>query len=54
MTALMQAANGSQNPILLRYDTKGGHSGIANVWSKTIDEQVDQIGFLADRLGLEK
>jgi prolyl oligopeptidase len=51
MTALMQAANGSDNPIMLRYDTKGGHSGIGNV-SKNIDEQVDQISFLAARVGL--
>ena len=51
MTALVQAANAADNPILLRYDTKGGHSGIANV-SKTVEEQVDQVGFLAARLGL--
>ncbi|MBZ5728144.1 MAG: prolyl oligopeptidase family serine peptidase [Acidobacteriia bacterium] len=52
MTALMQAANASANPIVLRYDIKGGHSGIANV-SKTVEEQVDQIAFLADRLGMK-
>jgi prolyl oligopeptidase len=52
MTAMMQAANASDSPIMLRYDTKGGHSGIANV-SKTVEEQVDQIGFLAARVGLK-
>ncbi len=51
MTALVQAANASANPIMLRYDTSGGHSGIGNI-SKTIDEQVDQISFLAARVGL--
>lgn len=51
MTALMQADNVSGNPIMLRYDTKGGHSGIGNI-SKTIDEMVDQISFLAARIGL--
>jgi prolyl oligopeptidase len=52
MTAMMQAANASGNPILLRYDTKGGHSGIANV-NKTVEEQVDQMSFLAARLGMK-
>ncbi len=52
MTAMMQAANASGNPILLRYDTKGGHSGIANV-NKTVEEQVDQMSFLAARLGMQ-
>ena len=52
MTAMAQAANTSGNPILLRYDTKGGHSGIANV-NKTVEEQVDQISFLAARLGMK-
>ena len=51
MAALVQAANASENPILLRYDTKGGHSGIGNI-SKNIDELVDQVGFLAARVGL--
>lgn len=51
MTALMQADNASGNPILLRYDTKGGHSGIGSV-DKTIDQLVDQIAFLADSVGL--
>jgi prolyl oligopeptidase len=52
MTALMQADNGSDNPIILRYDTKGGHSGIGSV-DKVIDQQVDQMIFIADRLGVK-
>jgi prolyl oligopeptidase len=52
MTALVQAANASNNPVMLRYDTKGGHSGIGNV-SKNIEELVDEIGFLAARVGLK-
>ena len=52
MAALMQAANGSGNPIILRYDTKGGHSGIGSV-DKVIDQQVDQMSFIAAQLGVK-
>ena len=52
MAALMQAGNKSANPILLRYDIKGGHSGIGSV-NKTLDQQVDQVAFLASRVGLK-
>jgi len=52
MAALMQADNGSGNPVILRYDTKGGHSGIGSV-DKVIDQQVDQMSFIADRLGVK-
>jgi len=52
MTALMQASNVSANPILLRYDIKGGHSGFGSV-NQTIDQQVDQISFIAARLGVK-
>ncbi|MBZ5611878.1 MAG: prolyl oligopeptidase family serine peptidase [Acidobacteriia bacterium] len=52
MAAFMQADNGSANPVVLRYDTKGGHSGIGSV-DKVIDQQVDQISFIADRLGVK-
>jgi len=52
MAALMQAENGSSNPILLRYDTKGGHSGIGSV-DKVIEQQVDILSFVADRLGVK-
>jgi prolyl oligopeptidase len=52
MAALMQADNGSDNPIILRYDTKGGHTGIGSV-NKVIEEQVDLMSFVADRLGVK-
>jgi prolyl oligopeptidase len=52
MTALMQAANASSNPILLRYDAKGGHSAIGSV-NKTIEETADRLSFLASRLGFQ-
>jgi len=52
MAALMQADNGSDNPIILRYDTKGGHTGIGSV-NKVIEQQVDQMSFVADRLGVK-
>jgi prolyl oligopeptidase len=52
MAALMQADNGDGNPIILRYDTKGGHSGIGSV-DKVIDQQVDQMSFIADQLGVK-
>jgi len=52
MAALMQADNGGDNPIILRYDTKGGHSGIGSV-DKVIDQQVDQMSFIASRLGVK-
>jgi prolyl oligopeptidase len=45
MTALMQAAAGSQSPVLLRYDTTLGHSG-ARAVSMQIDEWVDEFSFL--------
>ena len=49
MTALVQSANASSNPILLRYDAKGGHSGIGSV-NKTVEELTDRLSFLAARL----
>jgi prolyl oligopeptidase len=45
MTALMQAANGSDKPILLHYDTKAGHIGATPV-SKEIDTTTDELNFL--------
>jgi prolyl oligopeptidase len=45
MTALMQAANTSDKPILLHYDTEAGHSGGTPV-SKQIDDNVDELNFL--------
>jgi len=49
MAALMQADNTADTPIILRYDVQGGHSGIGSV-NKTIEEQVDWMSFLKDRL----
>ena len=45
MTALLQAANGSKQPILLLYDTKSGHSGGRPV-NKLIEEFTDRLSFL--------
>ena len=50
MTALMQAQNGSDNPILLRYHTQAGHSGGQPV-SQRIDEMVDTVSFLTWQVG---
>ena len=53
MTALMQAKNGSDNPILLRYHTQAGHSGGQPV-SQQIDELVDTVSFLSWQVGRER
>jgi prolyl oligopeptidase len=45
MTALMQASNGSDRPILLHYDTKAGHSQGTPI-SKQIDNTTDELDFL--------
>jgi len=52
MAALMQAKNGSDNPILLRYHTQAGHSGGQPV-SQQIDEMVDTVSFLLWQVGRE-
>jgi len=52
MTALLQAKTGSNNPILLHYETKIGHSGGIAV-SKSIEQSVDMLGFLCWQLGLK-
>ncbi|MCY4661712.1 MAG: prolyl oligopeptidase family serine peptidase [Acidobacteria bacterium] len=52
MAALMQARNGSDNPILLRYHTQAGHSGGQPV-SQQIDEMVDTVSFLLWQVGRE-
>src|SRR5581483_8508848 len=49
MTALVQANNTADTPVMLRYDVQGGHSGIGSV-NKTVEEQVDWLAFLKDRL----
>ncbi len=45
MAARLQAANGSDHPILLLYDTKSGHSGGRPI-KKTIEEYTDILSFL--------
>ncbi len=50
MAALLQAATGSEKPVLLHYDTKAGHSGGTPV-SKQIEEATDQLHFLLWQVG---
>ena len=50
MTARLQAATGSERPVLLLYDTKSGHSGGRPV-SKLIEEDTDILSFLFWQLG---
>jgi prolyl oligopeptidase len=50
MTALLQAATGSDRPVLLRYDAEAGHSRGVSV-TKAIDEATDSLGFLYLQLG---
>src|SRR5882762_5298967 len=45
MAARLQAANGSDHPILLLYDTKSGHSGGRPI-KKTIEDYTDILSFL--------
>ena len=51
MTALVQAATGSDRPVLLKYDTKSGHSGGTPV-SKQIEDGTDTFSFLMWQLGV--
>ena len=51
MAARLQAASGSDHPILLLYDTKSGHSGGRPV-KKTIEEYTDILSFLFWQLGI--
>ncbi|MGE5324060.1 MAG: prolyl oligopeptidase family serine peptidase, partial [Actinomycetota bacterium] len=51
MTALLQADNGSDKPILLHYDTDAGHSGGAPV-SKQIENTTRELSFLMWQLGM--
>ena len=52
MAALVQAASSSDRPVLLKYDTKSGHSGGTPV-SKQIDDLTDTMAFLFWQLGVE-
>ncbi len=53
MTALLQMANSSDNPVMILYDTKAGHSG-GRPLSKTIEDTVDEMSFLLWQLGMQK
>ena len=52
MTALMQASTGGDKPILLKYDTKSGHSGGKPL--NQIDDDADWVGFLLDEVGADR
>jgi len=49
--AAVQTANKSDQPILLRVETKAGH-GAGKPTSKVIEEQADLYAFVLDRLGM--
>ncbi len=51
MAAEVQAATGSGRPVLLRYDTKAGHSGGLPV-SKQIEDLTDEMSFVFWQLGV--
>jgi prolyl oligopeptidase len=52
MTARLQAANTSQQPVLLRTSAKSGH-GLGTAWSERVAQWADVYAFLLDRLGVE-
>jgi prolyl oligopeptidase len=52
MTARLQAANKSGEPILLRTSSNSGH-GAGTALSERIEQQVDVFAFLFDRLGIK-
>jgi prolyl oligopeptidase len=45
MTALVQAANGGDRPILLHYSLKGGHSSGVSL-TQLVDDEADELAFL--------
>ncbi len=51
MTALVQESTASDRPVLLKYDTKSGHSGGTPV-SQQIEDQTDTFAFLMWQLGM--
>jgi prolyl oligopeptidase len=51
-TAAMQAADGGNNPILLRSDTRAGHGGGRPI-TKTIESDADEYAFLARVFGMK-
>jgi prolyl oligopeptidase len=52
MTALLQWATGSDEPVLLHYDTDAGHSG-GRPLSDVIEDAADLMAFLYWQLGLK-
>jgi prolyl oligopeptidase len=52
MTARLQAASASDNPVLLRFETKAGH-GIGAPTQKVVDEYADYLSFVSWRLGMD-
>jgi prolyl oligopeptidase len=52
MTALVQASTGSDRPVLLRYDTKAGHSAGLPV-SKQVEELTDVLSFVMGEVGAQ-
>ncbi len=52
MTARLQAATSSGQPIFLRYDTKAGHAG-GRPLSKQVEDLSLEAVFLFGQLGLE-
>lgn len=51
MAALLQAANASERPVLLQYDTRAGHSG-GKPTQKYIEDLTDRMLFLFWQLGM--
>ncbi len=49
---MVQERNASDNPILLRVETKAGH-GAGKPTTKWIEERADLYAFVMDRLGME-
>jgi prolyl oligopeptidase len=52
MAALLQASTSSDQPILLRLETKAGH-GAGKPRSKMVEELTDVYSFLFWQLGME-
>ncbi len=50
MTALLQASTGSDNPVLIRYEIKAGHSG-GRPMSQIVDDTADELCYLFWQLG---
>jgi prolyl oligopeptidase len=50
MTALLQASTGSDNPVLIMYEVKAGHSG-GRPMSQIIDDTADELCYLFWQLG---